>query len=200
MPREQTTIVSGGYGIARYVRRWMRAHRLAQIINGAYQYGTLAPTSPTRGTAAAVQQGVGAQAARKGRPIFVITGDAGFGFTAMEIETLSKYRLPVIVIDYNNNAWGTWFANSKTQVHSSLHVFQENLRYDKLAEALGAHGEYVTRPEEFTPALKRAYQVALNDSLPTVINCQAKKEFWDKKQYEPGFLGTVEPGVMAYYH
>ena len=201
LPQDETTIASGGYGIARYVRRYIRAHRPAQIINGAYQYGAIGPdVAYGVGTAAAVKLGVGVQAAHKGHPIFVTTGDAGFGFTAMEIETMAKYRLPVIVIVYNNNAWGTWFANSKTQVHSSLHVFQENLRYDKLAEALGAHGEYVTRPEEFTPALKRAYQVALNDSLPTVINCQAKKEFWDKKQYEPGFLGTVEPGVMAYYH
>jgi hypothetical protein len=33
-----------------------------------------------------------------------------------------------------------------------------------------------------------------------VINCQAKKEFWVRDQHAPGFLGKVEPGVMAYYH
>ena len=27
-----------------------------------------------------------------------------------------------------------------------IHLFQENLRYDKLAEALGGYGEYVTKP------------------------------------------------------
>lgn len=201
LPKDETTIASGGFGIGRYVRRYIRAHRPAQIINGAYQYGAIGPdVAYGVGTAAAVKLGIGAQAAYKGHPVIVTTGDAGFGFTAMEVETLAKYRLPVIIIVYNNNAWGTWFGNSRTELHSTLHVFQENLRYDQLAKALGANGEYVTRPEEFTPALKRAYEVALKDSLPTVINCQAKKEFWDKKQYEPGFLGKVEPGVMAYYH
>ena len=28
------------------------------------------------------------------------------GYTAMEIETLSKYRMPAIATVYNNNAWG----------------------------------------------------------------------------------------------
>ena len=29
-----------------------------------------------------------------------------------------------------------------------LYLFQENLRYDKMAEGLGARGEYVRTPEE----------------------------------------------------
>ena len=67
-------------------------------------------------------------------------------------------------------------------------------------EALGAHGEYVTTPGEFRPALERAYQVALDESRPSVVNVQAKKEFWLRDQYAPGFLGKIEPGVMSYYH
>ena len=53
-----------------------------------------------------------------------------------------------------------------------MHLFQENLRYDKLAEALGGHGEYVTTPGEFRPALERAYaggrarRPAVGDQLP----------------------------------
>src|SRR5262249_171430 len=31
LPKEQTTFVSGGYGIARYVRRWLRGYRPGQI-------------------------------------------------------------------------------------------------------------------------------------------------------------------------
>ena len=30
-------------------------------------------------------------------------------------------------------------------------------RYDKVVEALGGHGEYVTEPDQIRPALERAY-------------------------------------------
>jgi thiamine pyrophosphate-dependent acetolactate synthase large subunit-like protein len=201
LPRDRTTIVQGGYGIARYTRRYLRSYRPGQIMNGAYQYGAIGPdVGYTIGVAAAVQQGAGPQAAYKGHPIIAITGDAGFGYSGMEMETLSKYRLPAVVIVYNNNAWGTWEGQRNNQVGLPVHLFQENLRYDKLGEALGAHGEYVTTPGEFRPALERAYQVALDESRPSVVNVQARKEFWLRDQYAPGFLGKIEPGVMSYYH
>ena len=201
IPRDRTTILQGGYGIARYTRRYLRAYRPGQIINGAYQYGAIGPdVGYTLGVAVAVKHGVGPQTNYQGHPIIAITGDAGFGYTGMELETLAKYRLPAVVIVYNNNAWGTWSGQQNNQVGLPIHLFQENLRYDMLAEALGAHGEYVTRPQDFTPALERAYHVARDESRPAVINVQAKKEFWLRDQYPPGFLGKIEPGVMSYYH
>ena len=201
IPRDRTTILQGGYGIARYTRRYLRAYRPGQIINGAYQYGAIGPdVGYTVGVAAAVRHGIGAQADFKGHPIVAITGDAGFGYTAMELETLSKYRLPAILVVYNNNAWGTWSGQRNNTVGLPVHLFQENLRYDKLGEALGTHGEYVTKASEMRPALERAYQVALDESRPSIINVQAKKEFWLRDQYPPGFLGKIEPGVMSYFH
>jgi thiamine pyrophosphate-dependent acetolactate synthase large subunit-like protein len=201
LPKEQTTFVSGGYGIARYVRRWLRGYRPGQILNGAYQYGAIGPDiGYAFGASAAVQNGISVQAPYKGAPVICVTGDAGAGYTIMELETASKYRMPIIVIVYNNNAWGTWTGNSRNPVTLSLHLFQENVRYDKVGEGLGAHGEYVTRPADFRPALERCYQVAVKESRPSIINCQAKKEFWVKQQFEPGFLGTVEPGCMSYNH
>jgi hypothetical protein len=118
----------------------------------------------------------------------------------MEIDTLAKYKLPAIVIVYNNNAWGTWTQAAHEAYALPMHLFQENLRYDKVAEALGGHGEYVMRPADFRPALERAYQVAVREGRPSVINCQGKKEFWDRGKFPPGSLGKIEPGVMSYYH
>src|SRR5206468_6944047 len=77
LPKEETTIASGGYGIARYVRRELRGYRPGQIMNGAYQYGAIGPdTGYAVGVAAAVQLGVGPQAAYKGHPVICTTGDA----------------------------------------------------------------------------------------------------------------------------
>lgn len=201
LPKEQTTFVAGGYGIARYVRRWLRGYRPGQILNGAYQYGSIGPdVGYAFGASVAVQHGIGPQAAHKGAPVICVTGDAGIGYTIMELETASKYRMPMIVIVYNNNAWGTWTGNARNPLTLSLHLFQENVRYDKVAEGLGAHGEYVTKPGDFRAALERCYALAVKESRPSLINCQAKKEFWVRQQFEPGFLGTVEPGCMSYNH
>ena len=206
IPREQTTVVSGGYGVARYTRRRFRAYRPGQICNGAYQYGAIGPdVGYTVGVGAAVQQGAGPQAPYKGAPVVAITGDAGFAYSAMELETLSKYRIPAVVIVYNNNAWGVWRSGSSggrsgTTRAQHMYLFQENLRYEKIGEALGARGEYVTRAEDFAPALARSYEAAAKERLSTVINCQSIKEFWSARDYPPGLLQKVEPGCMAYYH
>ena len=122
-----------------------------------------------------------------------ITGDAGFGYTAMEIDTMAKYQLPAVIIVYNNNAWGTWTQAQREPRALPIHLFQENLRYDKLAEALGGHGEYVTRPSEFRPALERAYQLAARERRPAVINCQGKKEFWDRARIRQGSSARSSP-------
>jgi thiamine pyrophosphate-dependent acetolactate synthase large subunit-like protein len=196
LARELTTVVAGGYGIARYTRRYLRAYRPGQICNGAYQYGAIGPDCGySFGVSAAVQLGVGPQAAYKGAPVIGITGDAGFAYSGMELETMTKYRMPVVMILYNNNAWGIQTSGKP----SHMYMFQENLRYDKMAEALGARGEYVTKPGDFLPALKRSYQIAVKERVSTVINCQARREFWGS-QYGPGFLGKIEPGCMAYSH
>ncbi|MBX9601706.1 MAG: twin-arginine translocation signal domain-containing protein [Bryobacteraceae bacterium] len=196
LARELTTVVAGGYGIARYMRRYLRAHRPGQICNGAYQYGAIGPDCGYAfGAAAAVQLGAGPQAPYKGAPVVAITGDAGFAYSGMEIETMAKYKMPVVLIVYNNNAWG--IMSQGKPVH--MYLFQENLRYDKIGESLGARGEYVTKPADFLPALKRSYQIAARERVSTVINCQAKREFWTQ-QFAPGMLGKVEPGCMAYSH
>ena len=206
LPKEQTTVVSGGYGIARYTRRRLRAYRPGQICNGAYQYGAIGPDiGYTVGAGAAVQQGTGPQAPYKGAPVLAVTGDAGFAYSGMELETLSKYKIPAVVVIYNNNAWGVWRSGEsggrqKTARAQHMYLFQENLRYEKIGEALGARGEYVTRAEDFLPALKRSYAAAASDGASTVINCQAIKEFWSSRDYPPGHLQKVEPGCMSYYH
>lgn len=200
--KDQVTVVSGGFGIGRYTRRRLRAFRPGQICNGAYQYGAIGPdVAYAFGAGVATDLGVGPQKPYQGTPVVAVTGDGGFAYTGFEIETMVKYRIPAIIIVYNNNAWGTWPGDADRPRVAHIHQFNENIQYHKIAEALGGHGEYVTRAEEMAPALARAWQVAIQQRLPTVINCQAKKEFWlGGREWGPGFLGKIEPGCMAYYH
>ena len=81
------------------------------------------------------------------------------------------------MIVYNNNAWGVWTSGASRGAVRAQHMylFQENLRYEKIAEALGCNGEYVTSPDQMTPALERAYKLASDEGISTLINCQGKK-------------------------
>lgn len=37
------------------------------------------------------------------KPVVAVVGDSAFGFSAMELETATRYNLPLIVIILNNN-------------------------------------------------------------------------------------------------
>ena len=115
------------------------------------------------------------------------------------LEALAKYKIPAVVLVYNNNAWGVYGSARRATRSMHMYLFQENLRYDKIAEGLGARGEYVTSPEQLREALPRSYEMAAKDGVSTLINCQAIKEFWTN-EYPPGLPRKVEPGCMAYYH
>ena len=60
------------------------------------------------GASAAVQRGVGPQAALQRRPVLVVTSDAGIAYSMFELDTAAKYKIPIIAVIYNNNSWGMW--------------------------------------------------------------------------------------------
>jgi len=198
---KQTVTGWGGWMIGHYAARWLRAFRPGQEVVVPYQYYPIGPdVAMMMGAGAAVKNGAGPQAPYKGAPVLAITGDAGIAFSIMELDTASKYKIPVIAVVYNNNAWGVWPTGNNTQRSLHMYLFQENLRYDVMATALGARGEYVQTPEDFRVALKRAYQAAAKDNASTLINCQGLKEFSIARTYPPGVHSYIEPGVTAIAH
>jgi acetolactate synthase I/II/III large subunit len=81
-----------------------------------------------------------------------------------------------------------------------MYLFQENLRYDKMAEGLGARGDYVRSPEGLRASLKTAYAAASKDRVSTLINVQGLKEFTSRKPYPPGNHTNPEPSAGALGH
>lgn len=198
---KQTVTGVGGWTTGIFGGRWLRANRPGQSVACAYQYGAIGPDMAMMiGASAAVQRGVGPQAAYKGAPTLVITSDAGIAYSMFEFDTAAKYKIPIITVVYNNNSWGMWPAAVGSPRSMHLYLFQENLRYDKMAEGLGARGEYVQTPEELRAALKRSYQIAAKENISTLINVQALKDFTNGAAYAPGIALPVEPGVGAFAH
>jgi acetolactate synthase I/II/III large subunit len=198
---KQTVTGWGGNTCIRFVPPRLRANRAGQSIVTPYQFGAIGPDiSVMLGAAVASQLGAGAQQAYKGAPALVMTTDAGMGYSMFELETAVKYKIPLIAVVYNNNAWATWTAAAGSPRSLHIHLFQENIRYDRMAAQLGAHSEHVETPEQLRAALKRSYDVAVRQSLPSLINVRAIKEFSSPTLYPPGPQLNPEPGIGCVMH
>ncbi|MBA1341830.1 MAG: acetolactate synthase large subunit [ANME-2 cluster archaeon] len=118
-----------------------------------------------------------AMGAKKGRPdkvVFDIAGDGSFQMNSQELATVVKNDIPVIVAILNNGflgmvrQWQDLFFDKRYSFTS----IDNSVDFVKLAEAYGALGLRVTKPEEVGPALKEAV-----DSLrPTVIDFVVERE------------------------
>jgi oxalyl-CoA decarboxylase len=103
-----------------------------------------------------------------GKPVVAIEGDSAFGFNGMEIETICRYHLPVVIVVFNNcGIYRGDDVNRSGGADPSPTVLMKNTRYDKLIEAFDGTGHHVTEPRSLTKALVDA----LAARKPTLINC-----------------------------
>jgi acetolactate synthase-1/2/3 large subunit len=94
-------------------------------------------------------------------------GDGAFGFAGMEFDTLVRHNVPVVAVMGNNGIWGLEKHPMEFLYGYSVAAdLQPELRYDHVVEALGGHGELVSRPEELRPALERAFA----SGKPALVN------------------------------
>ncbi|XP_021755067.1 2-hydroxyacyl-CoA lyase-like [Chenopodium quinoa] len=106
------------------------------------------------------------------RLVVAVEGDSGFGFSAMEVETVVRYQLPVIVIVFNNN--GVYGGDRRspeelTGPHKEDPAptsFVPEAKYHVLIEAFGGKGYLVKNPAELKSALDESFTA----KKPAVIN------------------------------
>ncbi|HEY9376469.1 MAG TPA: thiamine pyrophosphate-dependent enzyme, partial [Jiangellaceae bacterium] len=111
-----------------------------------------------------------AMAARVARPqsqVVLLLGDGAAGFSLMDVDTLVRHQLPVVLIVGNNGMWG--LEKHPMQFLYGYDVaadLQPALPYDAVVRALGGAGETVTVPGDLGPALDRA----LSAGVPYLVN------------------------------
>jgi oxalyl-CoA decarboxylase len=105
-----------------------------------------------------------AAAAVTGGPVVAIEGDSAFGFSGMELETICRYKLPIVTLVFNNNGI---YRGDKPGAPPSPTGFIADARYDKMIEAFGGVGYHV----EDTSSLAKALEAALAARRPALINC-----------------------------
>ncbi|XP_041367654.1 2-hydroxyacyl-CoA lyase 1-like [Gigantopelta aegis] len=129
-----------------------------------------------------------------GKRIICVQGDSAFGFSGMEIETLQRYQLPVIIIILNNNgimmgvdedSWETMKENdlSLTAPPTSL---VPNTRYEKLIDVFGGRGYFAQTVEEIRSSLQSALRDTKQSSIINItINPHAQRKpqefYWFSK-------------------
>jgi oxalyl-CoA decarboxylase len=98
-----------------------------------------------------------------GKSVIAIEGDSAFGFSGMEIETICRYRLPIVILVFNN---GGIYHGDAVGIAPSPTGFVHDARYDKLIGAFGGVGYHVTDKS----SLSTAVTDALRAGKPALIN------------------------------
>jgi acetolactate synthase-1/2/3 large subunit len=108
-----------------------------------------------------------AKLARPERQVVLLLGDGAFGFSGMELDTLARHGVAVLAVVGNNGIWALEKHPMEAIYGYSVAAdLRPGTRYDRIAEALGCHGELVSAPGDLRPAFDRA----LAGGGPALVN------------------------------
>ena len=114
------------------------------------------------------------------RPGMLITSDSSFLFHIAELEVAVRRNLPLVCVVAVDFQWGLEVGVYKRTfgpgtAETGTH-WSDKVRFDKLAEGLGAYGEFVATADEIGPAIKRAYERGGPTVLHVPIDPKANSE------------------------
>src|SRR5690606_18524379 len=95
----------------------------------------------------------------------------------MEVEVACRYQLPITFIVVNNNGIGGG-PDVLDPANVPPSAYTPQARYDKVIEAFGGKGYFVTTPDELTAALDEA----MTASVPTLVNVMIDARSQRKQQ------------------
>ncbi len=110
---------------------------------------------------------IAAKLAYPEKKIVAVTGDAGFLMNAQEIETAVRLKLAIVVLIWNDSAYGLIEWKQLNQFGRTSSVTFNNPDFVKYAESFGAKGIHITKAEDLLPKIKQA----LVDNVLTIIDC-----------------------------
>jgi acetolactate synthase-1/2/3 large subunit len=102
--------------------------------------------------------GLAAKLRHPDKQVLVTMGDGSAGINLMEFHTAVRFNLPIVMVVFNDQAWGM-IRNSQKVYGPDRIVGCElgEVSYEKVVEALGGYGERVDKADDIKPALKRAF-------------------------------------------
>jgi benzoylformate decarboxylase len=126
---------------------------------------------------------IGAQLASPGRRVVACLGDGSSMFGIQGLWTLAKYRVPLLVIVFNNRAYmavKNQFCGPEEKVRVAAEMGAElvgpDLNFARLADCFGIFSRRVEQPEEIEPALKQALEQGGPAVVDVVISQKSRKD------------------------
>ncbi len=110
---------------------------------------------------------IAARLARPSSQVVLLLGDGAAGFSLMDVDTLVRHHLPVVMVMANNSAWG--LEKGPMQMLYGYDVAADlapQTAYDEVVKALGGGGETVTDPRQIGAAIDRAFAA----NTPYLVN------------------------------
>jgi acetolactate synthase I/II/III large subunit len=90
--------------------------------------------------------------ARPEHPLLLLSGDGSAGFTLGDIETALRFRTPYVAVVAHDGAWGIE-ADGRPEARRQGTTLGE-IRFDRVAQALGARGVFIEHPAQIGPAIE----------------------------------------------
>ncbi len=95
---------------------------------------------------------VAARMARPDYPVLLLSGDGAAGFVFMDVETALRFGTPYVAVIAHDAAWGI-VADAQSEDRRIASQLGE-IRFDKVAQALGARGVYIDDLTSLAPAIE----------------------------------------------
>ncbi|XP_078210392.1 2-hydroxyacyl-CoA lyase 1 isoform X10 [Callithrix jacchus] len=139
-----------------------------------------------------------------GQRVICVEGDSAFGFSGMEVETICRYNLPIILLVVNNNGiyqgfdMDAWKETLKFQDPTAVvppMCLLPNSHYEQIMTAFGGKGYFVETPEELQKSLR---QSLADTSKPSLINIMIEPQATRKAQMESSFVTRLECSGMIW--
>ncbi|XP_026285433.1 2-hydroxyacyl-CoA lyase 1 [Frankliniella occidentalis] len=108
--------------------------------------------------------------------VICVEGDSAFGFSGMEVETMFRYKLPVVIIVINNNGiYGGFDQDTYNAIRDGADPTQVTpptaltvkVRYDNIMTLFGRRGYFCSTIPEVQDAVKECLKIV---DGPSVIN------------------------------
>ena len=120
------------------------------------------------------QTSLGVKVANPDTPVVSIAGDGGFMFGVQELATAVQYKIGIIVLIFNNNAYGNVRRDQINFYDGNAYGSDlNNPDFVKLAESFGAAGYRSKSPEDFRTLLEKALVESADG--PVVIEVPIEK-------------------------